>query len=130
MLLAAPQFKSLRAAIGNNDSRIVVLRSGCSYRQRLEGILAKRGMQAPRLLEFGTLEAILKCVAAGLGITLLPRSVAERMGGQREVSIHTLPRSEAQVETLFVRHRDSFLSSAVMAFMRCARATSAQPRRN
>ena len=44
--------------------------------------LAKRGVQAPRLLEFGTLEAIFKCVAAGLGITLLPRSVAERMGGQ------------------------------------------------
>ena len=130
VLLAAPQFKSLRAAIANRDSRVVVLRSGCSYRQRLEGFLAKRGVQAPRLLEFGTLEAIFKCVAAGLGITLLPRSVAERMGGQCEVSIHALPRSEAQVETLFVRRRNSFSSSAVVAFLQCARATPALLRRS
>ena len=128
VLLAAPQYKSLRAAIGKEDRRIVVLRSGCSYRQRLEGFLAKRGIQTPRLLEFGTLEAIFKCVAAGLGITLLPRSVTERMGGQREVSVHTLPRSEAQVETLFVRRRNSFSSSAVKAFLQCARATAVRPR--
>ena len=127
VLLAAPQFKSLRAAIGSRDSRIVVLRSGCSYRQRLEGLLAKRGVQAPRLLEFGTLEAIFKCVAAGLGITLLPRSVAERMGDRAHVSIHTLPRSEARVQTLFVRRRDSFSSSAVMAFLQCVRTTPARP---
>jgi LysR family transcriptional regulator, cell division regulator len=129
VLLAALQCKSLGAALANKDSRIVVLRSGCSYRQRLEGVLAKRGVQSPRLLEFGTLEAIFKCVAAGLGITLLPRSVAERMGGRREVSIHTLPRSEAQVETLFVRRRDSFSSSAVMAFLQYARVTPAEPQR-
>ncbi|HKM65259.1 MAG TPA: LysR family transcriptional regulator, partial [Acidisphaera sp.] len=54
------------------DARIVVLRSGCSYRQRLEEVLARRGIPAPRRLEFGTIEALIGCAAAGLGITLLP----------------------------------------------------------
>jgi DNA-binding transcriptional LysR family regulator len=121
VLLAAPQVKSLRAALGAGDTRIVVLRAGCSYRQRLESLLAKGGVQAPRLLEFGTLEAIVKCVAAGLGVTLLPRSVVDRMSDKGQVSIHTLPRSEAQVQTLFVRRRDAFSSSALIAFLHCAR---------
>ena len=34
VLLAAPQVKSLRAALSAGDTRIVVLRAGCSYRQR------------------------------------------------------------------------------------------------
>jgi DNA-binding transcriptional LysR family regulator len=120
VLLAAPRAKSLRAALGDGNVRIVVLRAGCSYRQRLESFLADRGVQAPRLLEFGTIEAIFKCVAAGLGITLLPRSLVDRLWDRHDVSVHALPRSEAQVETLFVRRRDSFASSALLAFLNCA----------
>jgi len=120
VLLAAPRAKSLHAALRAGDTRIVVLRAGCSYRQRLESLLAKRGVQAPRLLEFGTIEAIFKCVAADLGVTLLPRSVVDRMWDKGQVSIHELPRSEAHVQTLFVRRRDSFASSALIAFLHCA----------
>jgi DNA-binding transcriptional LysR family regulator len=123
VLLAAPHITSLRAATGAGDIRMVVLRAGCSFRQRLQNVLAKRGIQAPRLLEFGTIEAILTSVAAGLGITLLPRSIVERLGHKDRISIHALPRSEARVQTLFVRRRDAFASSALMAFLRCAQAT-------
>ena len=128
VLLAAPRIKSLRAALSAGDTRIVVLRAGCSYRQRLESFLAKRGVQAPRLLEFGTLEAIFKCVAAGLGITLLPRSVVDRMWDKDDVSVHPLPRLEAQVQTLFIRRRDLFASSALVAFLDCARPKPARAR--
>ena len=52
-----------------------MLRAGCSYRQMLETLLARRGIVVQRLLEFGTLEAIFGCISAGLGITLLPRAL-------------------------------------------------------
>lgn len=126
VLLAAPHVASLRAAVGAGDARIVVLKAGCSYRQRLQSALVKRGIQAPRLLEFGTLEAILTSVAAGLGITLLPRSIVERLGHNDRISMHTLPRAEARVQTLFVRRRDTFASSALMVFLKYARATQDQ----
>jgi len=128
VLLAAPGAKSLRAAIGTGDGRIIVLRAGCSYRQRLESFLAKRGMPSPRLLEFGTIEAIFQCVAAGLGITLLPRSLLERLWHKQQVSVHELPKSEAQVATLFARRRDAFQSSALNAFLACAAAAAFPPR--
>jgi DNA-binding transcriptional LysR family regulator len=119
VLLAAPGAKSLEAAIAS-DPRIVVLKAGCSYRQRLESFLAKRGIQSPRLLEFGTIEAIFKCVGAGLGITLLPRSLVARIGREDRLSVHALPRGAARAETLFVRRRDALASSALSAFLDCA----------
>lgn len=127
VLLAPPGVASLRAALAGTDTRIVVLRAGCSYRQRLQNVLAKRGLQSPRLLEFGTLEAIYKCVAAGLGITLLPRGVVEQIWPKPAVSVHALPRAEAHVDTLFVRRRDAFSSSALLAFLTCARAATTAP---
>ena len=127
VLLAAPAVASLKSAIDGTHTRMVVLKAGCSYRQRLESVLARRGVQTPRLLEFGTVEAIFKCVGAGLGITLLPRSLVERVRPKAEVSVHRLLRSEAQVETLFVRRRDGVQSRALLAFRKCA-AMPAEPK--
>jgi len=129
VLVAAPQVKSLQAALRGGDPRIVVLRAGCSYRQRLESVLAKRGLQAPRRIEFGTLEAIFKCVGAGLGITLLPRSLVGGVWEKGLASVHALPQAEAHVETLFIRRRDAFASSALTAFVDRVR-TAAKPARN
>ncbi len=97
--------------------RLVVLRAGCSYRQRLEDVLARRGIVAPRLLEFGTIEAILGCVAAGLGVTLLPRRLVAQAQHATRVKAHELPTRDALVETLFIRRRDTALSSPLRAFL-------------
>jgi DNA-binding transcriptional LysR family regulator len=120
VVLAPPDVSSLDALLTTGEVRLVVLRAGCSYRQMLEALLARRGVVIQRLLEFGTLEAILGCVSAGLGITLLPRALIDCAGGPRRFSIHTVPRADAMVETVFVRRRDSFASSALRAFLTCA----------
>ncbi|MGA2638988.1 LysR family transcriptional regulator [Methylocella sp.] len=75
VVMAPPSSRSLDMLLSQSNLRIVVLRAGCSYRQRLEDILARRGIVGLRLLEFGTLEAIFGCVAAGLGVSLLPRAL-------------------------------------------------------
>lgn len=121
-VLTAPGIRSLDALAGQEDLRIVVLRAGCSYRQRLETILAKRGVAAPRVMEFGTLEAIVNCVGAGLGITLLPRGLIGPVWRDRLVRIHSLPVAEARVETSFIRRRAGHQSSAMAAFVDLARA--------
>ena len=117
-LLAAPGVSSLADALGGGtgEVHVVVLRAGCSYRQRLETMLAHRGIAVRRHLEFGTLEAIFGCVAAGLGITLLPRALLGPIWAADRVSVHSLPPAEARVETLFIHRRDGFASSALKAF--------------
>lgn len=126
-LLTAPSIASLDALVERGDTRIVVLRAGCSYRQRLEEILARRGVAAPRILEFGTVEALFGCVAANLGVTLLPRALIGPVWQEGRVAVHRLPPADAMVETVFIRRRDAHLSSALSAFLAMLRPAEALP---
>jgi LysR family transcriptional regulator, cell division regulator len=124
VVVTARRVQTLQDALGRRDLKIVVLRLGCSYRQRLEEVLARRGVVVVRRLDFGTIDGIMGCVSAGVGITLLPRSVAAAAHDAGQVAIHELPAEEAHVETVFVRPRDGFVSSALDAFLRCVRGSA------
>lgn len=84
----------------------LAFRQGCSYRQRIELLLAARGIAATRIMELGTLDAILGCVAAGMGYALLPRAVVQAQ--QHRFGVHVcplpddLPPGIAEVDTCFV----------------------------
>ena len=117
VLLTGPRLQSLDdLERTTTELRIIVLRAGCSYRQRLEEILARRGIVPVRVLEFGSLEAILGCVAAGLGVTLLPGALVDSVW-RDGLRMHALPPRDAQVETLFIHRRDGYCSSALRAFL-------------
>jgi DNA-binding transcriptional LysR family regulator len=120
-IATAPGVAKLDVLAQVPDLKIVVLRAGCSYRQRLEEVLARRGVVGLRRLEFGTIESIVGCAAAGLGVTLLPRGVLEPARGDGRIAIHELPADEASVDTVFVRRQDVFASSALQAFLDHAR---------
>ncbi len=115
-LLSAPTERSVGKLLARPDLRVIVLRAGCSYRQRLEELLARRGIVGLRRLEFGTLEAILGAVAAGLGITLLPGALVGPVWRGGRVAVHRLPTADARVQTVFVQRRDVLRSSAMSAF--------------
>ena len=115
-LLTAPGERSIPGLLGRADVRLIILRVGCSYRQRLEELLARRGIVGLRRLEFGSLEAILGAVSAGLGVTLLPRALVGAAWRGGRIAIHRLPPAEARVQTVFVRRRDMLCSSALAAF--------------
>jgi DNA-binding transcriptional LysR family regulator len=124
----APGLKAYlaRAATGAIDVKVLVLRAGCSYRERLERFLATRGLRDLRRLEFGTVDGIVGCVAAGMGVTLLPRAVAEAPLAEGRIIAHALPRAEARVTTLFVRRRDAFVSTALKRFLEFTRRFGAE----
>lgn len=52
---------------------------GCSYSDRLARELAAVPDAQPRLTRFGSIEAARSCVAAGLGLTVLPRATVAPM---------------------------------------------------
>jgi DNA-binding transcriptional LysR family regulator len=64
-------------------------------------------------MEFGTIDGIIGCVAAGLGLSMLPRSVVERSARRKEVSIHQLAKPHRYVETQFVTHKAQVRSLAL-----------------
>lgn len=99
----------------------LVFRQGCTYRARLEQLLREYGMLPYKVMEFGTVEAILGCVAAGMGVTLFPRFVLARSPYRPALRLHTAPRKLAQVPTMFIRRRDSLRTRAMDAFLELAR---------
>jgi DNA-binding transcriptional LysR family regulator len=118
VLVTAPDCPDLETALAaERELKLLVLRRGCSYRERLERILADRGVAALRILEFGMLDAVIGCAAAGIGVTLLPRSVVESDRATGRIALHALPPEQAMVTTTFIRRRDAFVSTALDRFL-------------
>lgn len=60
--------------------RLIETEPGCAYREQLEHVLATGSGEPPPVLELGSIDAIKRSVATGLGIALLPRvTVAEEL---------------------------------------------------
>jgi DNA-binding transcriptional LysR family regulator len=119
-IVTQPSVTSLVELFKAREMKCVVLRLGCSYRQRLETVLASRGIVGVRWLEFGTIDGIVACVAAGIGIALLPRALMEPVRRDGRVALHLLPPDEAIVDTSFVRRRDGAASSGMQALLALA----------
>lgn len=123
LVLVTPRtMRSLEVIRSVPDLKTIVFRLGCSYRQRLDTLLTEMGVLTAAPLEFGSMDAIIACVAAGIGITLLPRGVVSAASEQDLVSIHTISPEKAHVETLFIRRHDAYVSSAMQAFVDVARS--------
>ncbi|MEX3957603.1 LysR family transcriptional regulator [Trinickia sp. EG282A] len=122
VLVTARAIRSREALNAIGELKTIVFRLGCSYRQRLDELLADMGIVTATPLEFGSLDAIVACVAAGIGVTLLPRGVVSAAADQNLVTIHTVPPEIADVETLFIRRHDAYVSSAMRAFVDTARS--------
>lgn len=119
VLVTAP-WVSRPEILGEAPVKILVFRAGCSYRARLEALLTGLRIPTLRRLELGTLEGIIGCVAAGLGVTLLPRAVVAAQAQAGLVALHALPPpGEARVSTMFIRRRDGFASHALTRFLEC-----------
>ena len=56
------------------------------------------------------------CVAADMGVTLLPRAVVAR---NETVNIHALGTAQSRVDTLFIQRRTAHQYSALQGFASC-----------
>ncbi len=122
VLVSAQRWSSLaelRAGTPTSGPTALVFRAGCTYRQRLEQVFVEFGWPSAARFELGTLDGMIGCVAADMGVTLLPRAVVERSAMIGSVSMHTLSPSHARVETLFIQRRAGHQYSALSAFAAC-----------
>jgi len=110
------------AAPAAEQAKLIVFRAGCSYRRRFEALIAAAGVVEVRHLEFGTLDGIIGCVAAGVGISLLPRAVVEPARATGRIATHALPAGGARAVTVLVRRRDAHVPAALARLADCARS--------
>lgn len=121
VLVTARHIRSIAELAQSGDVKTIVFRNGCSYRTRLDIVLARHGLRVSTPLEFGSLDAMLGCVAAGVGVTLLPKGVVATAWREGRVAVHEITPDDAWVDTLFVRRHDVYATTALNAFLEMAR---------
>lgn len=101
---------------GERPINILAFPIGCYYRKQLETWLHNSGLIPYRIMEFSTIETIIGCVSAGMGITFLPRSVLGGNLASDKFSVHPLPVEVSHVTTRFLRRKDGVEPKTLSAF--------------
>lgn len=115
--------KQLQAHLAAGSVRALVFRAGCSYRQRTSEVLSRRGCVDIRLMEMGTLDGIIGCIAGAVGVALLPRGVVASAAALGRVALHGLDARERAATTVFVVRRDAFMFQGLRRFIALAKDT-------
>jgi DNA-binding transcriptional LysR family regulator len=102
LVLITPKTLTVTGPRRKGPITVIAFSTGCSYRRRLEEWLAHSRMVPERVLEFASYHAIVACVAAGVGIAIVPRSVMQLSRGRNAVTTHHLPSSVAKARTCLV----------------------------
>ncbi len=94
--------------------------SGCAYRSQFELQLGVAGVVPPEKMEFQSIEAVKQCVAAGMGVSVLPSVAVDADLGSGKLAV--LEWNESfEVLTQMVWHEERWKSPALRAFLEAAR---------
>lgn len=90
---------------------------GCGYRARLEAWYHDQNITPQKVMEFGTLETILRSVVEGLGVTFVPKSAVTHMEQSGLIRVYSLPEQYSRIKTVFIRRADTYLTSTIEKFI-------------
>jgi DNA-binding transcriptional LysR family regulator len=94
--------------------------SGCAYRGQFERQLGSAGVVPPEKMEFQSIEAVKQCVAAGMGVSVLPSVAVD--AELKTGALAALQWGEPfEVLTQMSWHEDRWKSPALRAFLEVAR---------
>lgn len=98
---------------------MIAFAHGCSYRRRLDEWLGSEDVAVERVLEFGSYQGMIACVAAGTGFAVVPQSVLGALHAADKVRQHKLPeRIAANCTHLVWRGEASLALEGLMALLR------------
>lgn len=97
---------------------LLVFPKGCSYRRILEQWLHTEALFPQKVIDFNSLGAIIASVSAGLGISLLPESVARPYADREVLQCHAIPDPYALVQTEFVYRKAGVTEPALKRFLK------------
>jgi len=102
------------------DIPLIIFKDGCSYRQRALNWRQESGHNCRGIMEFGTLDGMLGCVAMGLGCTLMPRVVVTNSRYHNDFTIEPIEPHLADIPTFLIRHKNAASLAAVDTLIRAA----------
>jgi DNA-binding transcriptional LysR family regulator len=101
---------------------LLLTEAGCGYRAKLDQVLAMQNVRPGHITEFSSVEAIKQCVAAGMGLALLPAIVVARELRQNHFKALHWTGPTLDIGTQVLWHKDKWVSPAMSAFLELIRA--------
>lgn len=98
-----------------NEMNLLVFSHGCYFRSILEKWMYEEGIHPKRILEFSTVEAMIGCVKAGMGIAVIIEDIIK--GHDHSLILTPLPQKYSTVSTFFITRKDVFHSAALSKFI-------------
>lgn len=117
VLVGATPLKTMPSSEQFLESAFLTFRQGCSYRQRVELLLSHCNVSATRIFEFGSIDGIFGCVAAGMGYALMPKFLVESYAERFALDYLEIPSSVANIDTYFATGKESTWSPALTRFV-------------
>ena len=114
LIIAAAGHPPIRSPKGARPRTVLAFETGCPYRLRLEKWFAHSGEMPDRIVEITSYHAVLGCVVAGMGVSLVPRMVLATFPDARLLSLHPLPSGLGRAMTVLM-WRKGALSPKVRA---------------
>jgi DNA-binding transcriptional LysR family regulator len=96
---------------------LLLTEAGCAYRKKLDDLLARLGVRAGSTTEFSSVEAIKHCLAAGMGIGLLPEIVVASELKSRKLIALRWQGPSLDIATHILWHKDRWMSPTMEAFL-------------
>jgi DNA-binding transcriptional LysR family regulator len=100
---------------------LLLTEGGCGYRLKLDRVMAMQNIRPGNITEFSSVEAIKQCVAAGMGLGLLPAIVVARELRQHQLKALHWAGPSLDIATHILWHKDKWISPAMAAFMELVR---------
>jgi DNA-binding transcriptional LysR family regulator len=88
------------------EGSILAFHPGCPHRERLERWFGQGEREIARTVELASYHVMLGCVAAGMGVALMPRSVLAGFVERDRLREHKLPPPFQRAKTLLVWRKD------------------------
>ena len=96
---------------------VLCFSKGCGYRARLEKWYEDQNLRPNKIMEFGTLETILRSVVVGLGVAFVPKSSVTHLEESGMIRSISLPDQYSKARTMFIKRKDIFLTTTLKKFI-------------
>lgn len=117
VFISSKKYNSLEDFSLANRRVLLAFRDGCSYRAKMKEIVSHIGVVVDQIFEFGSLEAIIAGVTAGMGISLLPLSIVKKYSDDANLTFNFIPAREYSLRTIFIWRKDMLMTSAMERFI-------------
>ncbi|MFD1417519.1 LysR family transcriptional regulator [Companilactobacillus keshanensis] len=96
----------------------LVFTTGCIYREVTELWLKSQGISIHHPIEFNYLDAIMASVCAGLGVSVVPKKIADSFVERHLLYTYELPKEFYTIQLNFIYRKDHFINRPFEEFIK------------